>query len=178
MPDNLYCDQTTPWQGVYFFTNIYCLEHKMCLTICIVTKPHLGKVCIFLPILFLFVNNLFPVDLLILDFVVVQAEIIRLQNVWIYYSKIQNCSCRRFIPNFPCGLIRLAITQVKTFLIAHQWPIICSGLLQKVCPTFFVPSKQRSWWQISANTNALIRQLQHMGKIVISGKVRSGKVVK
>jgi len=24
----------------------------MCLTICIVTKPHLGKVCIFLPILF------------------------------------------------------------------------------------------------------------------------------
>ena len=24
---------------------------KMCLTICIVTKPHLGKVCIFLPIL-------------------------------------------------------------------------------------------------------------------------------
>ena len=28
------------------------LEHKMCLTICIVTKPHLGKVCIFLPILF------------------------------------------------------------------------------------------------------------------------------
>ena len=28
------------------------MEHKMCLTICIVTKPHLGKVCIFLPILF------------------------------------------------------------------------------------------------------------------------------
>ena len=25
----------------------------MCLTICIVTKPHLGKVCIFLPILFI-----------------------------------------------------------------------------------------------------------------------------
>ena len=23
------------------------MEHKMCLTICIVTKPHLGKVCIF-----------------------------------------------------------------------------------------------------------------------------------
>ena len=22
VPDNLYCDQTTPWQGVYFFTNI------------------------------------------------------------------------------------------------------------------------------------------------------------
>ena len=21
MPGNLYCDQTTPWQGVYFFTN-------------------------------------------------------------------------------------------------------------------------------------------------------------
>ena len=21
VPDNLYCDQTTPWQGVYFFTN-------------------------------------------------------------------------------------------------------------------------------------------------------------
>ena len=29
------------------------LEHKMCLTICIVTKPHLGKMCIFLPILFI-----------------------------------------------------------------------------------------------------------------------------
>ena len=27
------------------------MEHKMCLTICSVTKPHLGKVCIFLPIL-------------------------------------------------------------------------------------------------------------------------------
>ena len=23
------------------------MEHKMCLAICIVTKPHLGKVCIF-----------------------------------------------------------------------------------------------------------------------------------
>ena len=21
MPDNLYCDQITPWQGLYFFTN-------------------------------------------------------------------------------------------------------------------------------------------------------------
>ena len=21
VPDNLYCDQTTPWQGVYFFSN-------------------------------------------------------------------------------------------------------------------------------------------------------------
>ena len=29
------------------------LEHKMCLTICIVTKTYLGKVCIFLPILFI-----------------------------------------------------------------------------------------------------------------------------
>ena len=28
------------------------MEHKMCLATCIVTKPHLGKVCIFLPILF------------------------------------------------------------------------------------------------------------------------------
>ena len=27
------------------------MEHKMCLAICGVTKPHLGKVCIFLPIL-------------------------------------------------------------------------------------------------------------------------------
>ena len=27
------------------------MEHKMCLATCIVTKPHLGKVCIFLPIL-------------------------------------------------------------------------------------------------------------------------------
>ena len=26
MPDNLYCDQTTPWQGVYFFTNTVCRE--------------------------------------------------------------------------------------------------------------------------------------------------------
>ena len=55
MPDNLYCDQTTPWQGlgVYFFTNTADLEHKMCLTICIVTKLHLGKMCIFLPKLFI-----------------------------------------------------------------------------------------------------------------------------
>ena len=28
------------------------MKHKMCLAICIITKPHLGKVCIFLPILF------------------------------------------------------------------------------------------------------------------------------
>ena len=27
------------------------MEHKMCLATCVVTKPHLGKVCIFLPIL-------------------------------------------------------------------------------------------------------------------------------
>ena len=26
MPDTLYCDQTTPWQGVYFFTNTVCRE--------------------------------------------------------------------------------------------------------------------------------------------------------
>ena len=125
-------------------------------------------------IVFLFVNNRFPVDLVILVFVA--AEIIWLQSV--YYSKIQDCPCRSFIHNFPCGLIRLAITKVKTFLIAHQWPIICSKSLQKVWPTFLVPSKQRSRWQMSANTIALIRQLQHMGKTVIRGEVRSGKAVK
>ena len=27
------------------------MEHKLCPANCIVTKPHLGKVCIFLPIL-------------------------------------------------------------------------------------------------------------------------------
>ena len=26
LPSNLYCDQTTPWQGVYFFTNVYTVE--------------------------------------------------------------------------------------------------------------------------------------------------------
>ena len=29
----------------------YLMEHKMCLAICIVTKPYLGKVCTFLPIM-------------------------------------------------------------------------------------------------------------------------------
>ena len=41
--------ENTPWQTK---PHQKLLEHKMCLTICIVTKPHLGKVCIFLPILF------------------------------------------------------------------------------------------------------------------------------
>ena len=43
--------KNTPWQTK---PHQKLLEHKMCLTIdiCIVTKPHLGKVCIFLPILF------------------------------------------------------------------------------------------------------------------------------
>ena len=152
----------------------------MCL--CVLTHMHgcCMQFCrmILFVIVFLFVNNLFPVDLLILVFVAVHAEIIWLQNVWIYYSKIQDCPCRSFIPNFPCGLIRLAITKVKTFLIAHRWPIICSGSLQKVWPTFLVPSKQWSRWQMSANTIALIRQLQRMGKTVIRGEVRSGKAVK
>ena len=35
--------QTKPHQNL--------MEHKMCLANCILTKPHLGKVCIFLPIL-------------------------------------------------------------------------------------------------------------------------------
>ena len=35
--------QTKPHQNL--------MEHEMCLANCIVTKPHLGKVCIFLPIL-------------------------------------------------------------------------------------------------------------------------------
>ena len=42
--------KNTPWQTK---PHLKLLEHKMCLTICIVTKPHLGKVCIFLPILFI-----------------------------------------------------------------------------------------------------------------------------
>ena len=40
--------KNTPWQTK---PHQNLMEHKMCLTICIVTKPHLGKVCIFLPIL-------------------------------------------------------------------------------------------------------------------------------
>ena len=44
--------KNTPWQTK---PHQKLMEHKMCLTICIVTKPHLGncKVCIFLPILFI-----------------------------------------------------------------------------------------------------------------------------
>ena len=44
--------KNTPWQ-TKFKPHQKIMEHKMCLTICIVTKPHLGKVCIFLPILFI-----------------------------------------------------------------------------------------------------------------------------
>ena len=35
MPDNLYCDQTTPWQGVYFFTNTVYRENDT-LYICVI----------------------------------------------------------------------------------------------------------------------------------------------
>ena len=44
--------KNTPWQTK---PHQKLMEHKMsqCLTICIVTKPHLGKLCIFLPILFI-----------------------------------------------------------------------------------------------------------------------------
>ena len=39
--------KNTPWQSR---PHQNLMEQKMCLSICIVTKPHLGKVCIFLPI--------------------------------------------------------------------------------------------------------------------------------
>ena len=35
MSDNLYCDQTTPWQGVYFFYQ-YCFIGKMIHHICVI----------------------------------------------------------------------------------------------------------------------------------------------
>ena len=46
MPDNLYCDQlqTTPWQGVYFFTNTVYRENDtlyMCHSNFIVLLPHI-----------------------------------------------------------------------------------------------------------------------------------------
>ena len=40
--------KNTPWQTK---PHQNLMEHKMCLANCIMTKPHLGKVCIFLPIL-------------------------------------------------------------------------------------------------------------------------------
>jgi hypothetical protein len=40
--------KNTPWQ-IKPHQNL--MEHKMCQAICIVTKPCLGKVCIFKPIL-------------------------------------------------------------------------------------------------------------------------------
>ena len=53
MPDNLYCDQTTPWQGVYFFYQ-YCLRGNWCIIyMChsnfIVLLPHISpwtQICI------------------------------------------------------------------------------------------------------------------------------------
>ena len=36
MPDNLYCDQTTPWQGVYFFTNTVKVGAECCIIILVV----------------------------------------------------------------------------------------------------------------------------------------------
>ena len=46
MPDNLYCDQTTPWQGVYFFTNTVYREIDtlyMCYSNFIVLFPHISS---------------------------------------------------------------------------------------------------------------------------------------
>ena len=40
--------KNTPWQTK---PHHELMEDKMCLSICIVTKPHLGKVCIFVPTL-------------------------------------------------------------------------------------------------------------------------------
>ena len=40
--------KNTPWQTK---PHQNLMEHKMILVNCIVTKPHLGKVCIFLPTL-------------------------------------------------------------------------------------------------------------------------------
>ena len=47
VPDNLYCDQTTPWQGVYFFTNTVYRENDtlyMCHSnfIGLLTLPHIS----------------------------------------------------------------------------------------------------------------------------------------
>ena len=45
MPDNLYCDQTTPWQGVYFFINTVYREIDtlyMCHSNFIVSLPHIS----------------------------------------------------------------------------------------------------------------------------------------
>ena len=36
MPGKLYCDQTTPWQGVYFFTNTVKVGAECCIIILVV----------------------------------------------------------------------------------------------------------------------------------------------
>ena len=46
VPDNLYCDQTTPWQGVYFFTNTVHREIDtlyMCHSNFTVLLPHISN---------------------------------------------------------------------------------------------------------------------------------------
>ena len=51
MPDNLYCDQTTPWQGVYFFTNT--VWNIKCAWQSVLWPNHtLARCVFFLPILF------------------------------------------------------------------------------------------------------------------------------
>ena len=67
----------------------------MCLTICIVTKPHLGKVCIFLPILFMCHSNFIVLLPHISPWtqIWIQAFIVAYQNLS-FKSVKQNCCFR------------------------------------------------------------------------------------
>ena len=79
------------------------MEHnyKMCLTICIVTKPHLGKVCIFLPILFVgkLIHYLHSYFIVLLQHISpwtqswIQAFIVAYENLT-FKSVKQNCCFR------------------------------------------------------------------------------------
>ena len=77
------------------------MEHKMCLTICIVTKPHLGKVCIFLPILFVgkLIHYIHSYFIVLLQHISpwtqswIQAFIVAYENLT-FKSVKQNCCFR------------------------------------------------------------------------------------
>ena len=67
-------NQTTPHHKL--------MEYQRCLSICIVTKPHLGKVCIFLPILFIYreVDTLYMCHS---NFIVLLQHISPWTQIWI-----------------------------------------------------------------------------------------------
>jgi len=99
----------------------------MCLTICIVTKPHLGKVCIFLPILFKgkLIHYICVIPILKLIVLLphispwtqiwIQAFIVAFQNLT-FKSVKQNCCFRN--QRWDAVKSRQALKKV-----ASNWPI-------------------------------------------------------